>query len=234
MDKFDRWQKAANGMIRKIGVAPERDGSVAFTSEVTASGVKVALGHSDATYEQASAAVAAGASVFIHTYNAMSPLHHRNPGMVGCAMTSEGTYAELICDGHHVNPVAARALVLAKGWDRVALITDCMRAGGMPEGDYDIGGLPVIVADGTARLKDGGNLAGSVLNLDQAVRNVVDWGVASAEQALRMASEIPAKANGIDGVCGSIQPGRNADFIVLSPSLELRETYLGGKTVYEA
>jgi N-acetylglucosamine-6-phosphate deacetylase len=226
---FDAWQERACGRIRKVALAPEAPGALAFCREVADGDVKVALGHSDATFEEALAAIDCGASIFVHTYNAMSPLHHRAPGMVGAALCSDATYAELICDGHHVSPGAAEILVRARGHGHVALITDCVASGGLPDGEYDQDGLPVVLGGGAVRLKDGGNLAGSVLRLVLGVKNVVSWGVATLEEALRMASEVPARANGIDGDCGSIRPGRAADFIVLDQSLDLVATYVGGR-----
>ena len=228
LDALDLWQDAAGGLIRKSALAPERDGSLDYVRGATRRGVVPAIAHTDATYEQARAAVEAGASVFVHTYNAMSGLTHRAPGVVGCAMTSDDAYAELICDGLHVSPVACKALIRAKGWERVLLISDCLRCGGMPEGDYLLGELPIRLAGGVARLRDEGNIAGSVLTMAGAVKNVVDWGIVTAEQAIRMGTEIPARANGIDGSCGSIAPGRAADLVVLRPDLSLECTYLGG------
>lgn len=233
VDVFDGWQERAQGLVKKIAIAPERTGSVAFTEALAARGVHVALAHSDATYEQAMAAVDAGADVFVHTYNGMSPLHHREPGMVGAAMTSHGTYAEVICDGMHVRPPAVRALVKAKGVDHTVLVTDCLRCGGMPDGNYYLGEFPIMVQGGAARLKEGGNLAGSILTLDQAMRNVVDWNIATVEQAVRMASEIPARANGLADRCGSLRPGLDADFVVLDRDLTVRETYVSGSRVYQ-
>ena len=150
-------------------------------------------------------------------------------------MTTHGTYAEAICDGHHLNPIAVRALVNAKGADHTVLITDCMRAGGMPNGQYNLGDFPVVVEGGTARLMDDSHsLAGSILRLFEGVKNVYDWGVVSAEEAVRMASENPACSCGIDDVCGFIRPGYDADFIVITKNLQLEETFLGGKSVYKA
>lgn len=222
------WQEAAGGLIRKSALAPERAGACDYVRGAAELGVVPAIAHTDATYEQARAAVDAGASVFVHTYNAMSPLTHRAPGVVGCAMTSDDAFAELICDGLHVSPVACEALVRAKGWERVFLISDCLRCGGMPEGDYMLGELPIRLEGGVARLRDEGNIAGSVLTMAGAVKNVVDWGIVTAEQAIRMATEIPARANGIDGACGSIAAGRDADLVVLRPDLTLECVYLGG------
>ncbi|MGI6756013.1 MAG: N-acetylglucosamine-6-phosphate deacetylase [Atopobiaceae bacterium] len=225
---YDIWQKACHHIIKKSALAPERDHSQEYIHHVTADGCVAAIGHTSATYAEAAAAVLAGAKVFVHTYNAMSGLHHRDPGAVGCAMTSQDTYSELICDGQHVNPVAADALIRAKGWEHVFLITDCLRCGGMPDGNYFLGELPIVLSGGAAHLKEGGNLAGSVLTMAGAVKNVVDWGLVTAEQAIRMATEVAARANNIEDACGSILPGRDADLVVLNPDLTLAETYLGG------
>lgn len=231
IDAYERWQRSCGHMIKKSALAPERAHTAEYVRHVTSDGCVAAIAHTDATYAEAAAAVFAGAKVFVHTYNAMRGLHHREPGVVGCAMTCQDTYAELICDGHHVNPVACDALVRAKGWDHVFLITDCLSCGGMPDGDYFLGELPIVLSGGAAHLRDGGNLAGSVLTMAGAVKNVVDWGLVTAEQAIRMATEIPARANNIADVCGSILPGRDADLVVLNPDMTLAETYLGGRLV---
>ncbi|WP_071131618.1 N-acetylglucosamine-6-phosphate deacetylase [Enterococcus timonensis] len=233
IEVFDKWQEAAGGLIKKIAMAPERTGAVEFVKHVTQQGVVVSLGHSDATIEQAAEVVEAGASVFVHVYNGMRGLHHREPGMVGAAMTLRNVFGEMICDGHHVHPKAAQAYMDVRGRDHVALITDCMMAGGMPDGDYILGEFPVTVANGTARLKQDNNLAGSILKLKEGVKNVVDWGIATPEEAIAMASSVAATSCKIDDVCGFIAPGRDADFIVLDPDLELAATYLDGKKRYE-
>ncbi|HEL0023967.1 TPA: N-acetylglucosamine-6-phosphate deacetylase [Streptococcus equi subsp. zooepidemicus] len=234
LDEFAAWQKAAKGLIKKIALAPERDGVEAFVSEVTKQGVTVALGHSNGTYAEAKKAVAAGASVWVHAYNGMRGLTHREPGMVGAVYNIPGTVAELICDGHHVSPVACDILMQQKGHEHVALITDCMRAGGSPDGDYMLGEFPVIVENGTARLKDSGNLAGSILKLKDGIKNVVAWGIASPAEAIHMSSYVPAASVGIEDVCGQIKAGHAADFIVLDKDLELVATYLNGQKAFEA
>lgn len=233
LEVFNEWQEASGGLIKKIALAPEREGVTEFVETVTKQGVVVALGHSDGTLEEAQKAVEAGASVFVHAFNGMRGLHHREPGMVGATMTLHDVYAELICDGHHVHKNAMDVLVKTKGHDHIALITDCMMAGGMPDGDYMLGEFPVVVAEGTARMKDG-NLAGSILKLKEALKNVVDWGMATPEQAVMMASLIPAVSCNIDDQCGLIAKGRAADFIVLSDQMELEATYLDGELRYEA
>lgn len=232
IDKLREWIRLSNNFIKKIALAPERDGVDEFIEYAVSQGVAVALGHSDATYQQAKNAVEKGASIFVHTYNGMSPLHHREPGMVGAAMNLENIFAELICDGHHVHPVAANILMNVRGRDEVALITDCMMAGGMPEGEYILGEFPVNVKEGAARLESG-SLAGSILELKDAVKNVVDWGISSPEEAISMATNVPAKSVHIEEECGTISVGRDADFIVLTPTLELEETYLDGVCRYQ-
>lgn len=230
-EDFASWQEAAGGRIRKSALAAERDGAAEYCAKLASEGVVTSIGHSDATYDEALAAVNAGATCFVHTYNGMRGLHHREPGIVGCAMTTPETYAEIICDGHHVVPAAIKAVVNAKGWDHVVLITDCLGPGGMPEGEYMSGGLPVVMRDGACYLRDGSSLAGSIATLAQIVKNVYDWQVVTAEQALRMATEVPARSAGIAGSCGSILPGRDADFIVLDAELNLEATYMAGKLV---
>ena len=231
IEKLKKWKELSNGLVNKIAIAPERENVTDFIHKANAMGVYVALGHSDASYEDAMEAVNEGANIFVHTYNGMSGLHHRNPGMVGAAMNSNAI-SELICDGHHVNPAAANILMNVKGRDHIALITDCMSAGGMKDGDYMLGEFPVIVKDGTARLKDSGSLAGSILKLKDAVKNIVSWEIADVFEAIQMASLIPAKSIGIDDVCGKLKVGYDADFIILNEDLELEATYINGKRAY--
>lgn len=232
--ELEAWQEAAGGLLKKIAVAPERDGAAEFTRQATQEGVFVALGHTNATYEECLQGVDAGASLFVHVYNGMRGLHHREPGVVGAAMNCKDTYAELICDGHHVTPAACEALMNAHGRDRVTLITDCMRAGGLGDGESKLGEYKVIVKDGAARLADSGSLAGSILQLVNGVKNVVDWEIATPQEALHMATLSPAQSVKIDDVCGKIAAGYPADFIVLNDALDLKATYIDGEKVYQA
>lgn len=234
VEKLAKWHELSQGLVNKIAIAPERKGVKEFIEFAKSKGVYTALAHSDATYEEAAAAVEAGANIFVHIYNGMSGLHHRKPGMVGAALSLDKVFAEMICDGHHVHPAAARVVTRARGPKETVLITDCMRAGGMGEGQSRLGEFEVVVKDGTARLKDTGNLAGSILELKQGVKNVVDWGLVSPAEALRMASLTPAQSVGIESVCGRIAPGYEADFIVVSDQLELEATYLDGELRYQA
>ncbi|AEV94376.1 N-acetylglucosamine-6-phosphate deacetylase [Pediococcus claussenii] len=232
IEEFHKWQNAAHGLINKISIAPERKGAVEFTNVISAEGVTVALGHSDATFEQAKNCVEAGATMFTHTFNGMSGLDHRKPGMVGAAMSLNDVTDELICDGHHVNPYVVKTLINAKTPEHIALVTDCMKAGMMPDGNYILGEFPVEVANGTARLKSNGSLAGSILLLKDAVKNVVDWNVVTAEKAIQMASANAADSVNVGNQCGRILPGRDADFIVLNNEMQLEATYLDGNQVY--
>ncbi len=231
--ELDQWLASSKGLLKKIALAPEREGTAEFISYACKRGVVVALGHSDATYQEAVEAVEAGASVWVHAYNGMRGLNHREPGMVGAVYDIPNTYAELICDGYHVHICVCDILLHQKRPDHVVLITDCMSAGGQPDGDYMLGEYPVTVENGTARLKSNGALAGSILQLKDGVKNIVDWGLVSKADAIMMASLIPAISVGIDEVCGQIKEGHLADFIVLDKEMNLRATYLAGKKVYE-
>ena len=146
-------------------------------------------------------------------------------------MTTNGTYAEVICDGKHVSPAALKALVTAKGWDHTVLITDCLGCGGMPEGEYMSGGLPVVMRDGLCYLRDGDSIAGSVLTLAEGVKNVVDWEVVTAEKAIRMATEVAARSAHIEERFGFIKPGRAADLTIFNADMTLAATYVGGTLV---
>ncbi|WP_283577588.1 N-acetylglucosamine-6-phosphate deacetylase [Ligilactobacillus aviarius] len=234
IDEFHKWQESAHGLLNKISIAPERKGAAEFTRQAVEEGVVVSIGHSSATYEQAKRCIEAGASMFTHTYNGMNEFGHRDPGMVGAAYTMDDTTCEIICDGHHNAPAAVRVLIDQKTPDNVALVTDCMRAGLMPDGDYMLGELEVYVKDDMARLKVGDNLAGSILLLKDALKNVVDWNIATPEEAVRMGSLVPAKSMHMENKVGLIVPGADADFLILNPDMTLSETYLDGKSRYQA
>lgn len=233
IDILKSWQKKAKNLIRKIAIAPECKNSIEFTKYATENNISVALGHSSATFEQVEQAVNSGAKVFVHMYNGMSPLNHREPGMVGAAMALKNTYAELICDGHHVSPIAAKIIMDIKSRNNIALITDCMRAGAMDDGQYTLGKFNVNVKNGVARLSNG-SLAGSVLTMDNAVKNIVNWNISTLEDAIKMATYIPALSCNIDNICGSICQGMDADFIVIDNDFNIHETYINGICKYRA
>jgi N-acetylglucosamine-6-phosphate deacetylase len=232
IEKLANWQNLAKGHVKKIALAPERAGTLEFIDYATEHNIHTAIAHTEATYEQCKAAVEHGANIFVHTYNGMRGLHHREPGVVGAAITLKNVFDELICDGHHVHPVAAQVVMDGHGRDKTVLVTDCMRGGGLGDSESMLGEFPVLIKDGAARLVSDGSLAGSVLELISAVRNVVSWGLATPAEAIKMASLVPAQSVGIADVCGQIAQGYAADFIVLDSNLELAETYLDGKSVY--
>lgn len=231
--KLEAWQEAAKGAIKKVAVAPEYKGAPAFTQQAVNVGIVVGLAHSDATAEEALSCVQSGASEFIHTFNGMSGVHHRCPGVAAAALlTAATTFSELICDGNHVHPLAAKLVMQVKGTEHCVLVSDCLRAGGLPDGPSRLGELDVIVADGQARLVEGGSLAGSTIGLIQAMKNVVDWGLATPEEAINMASTNAALANNLDAICGTIAPGKKGDFLVLNDELELQKTFIAGQEVF--
>lgn len=221
-----KWKNLSGNLVNKIAIAPERENSIKFIKDATEEGVTISLAHSNATYEQAIDAVNHGAKIFVHTFNGMSPLHHRNPGMVGAALASDA-YCELICDGHHLHEGAAKVVLKAKTTDKTVLITDCMRAGGMKDGNYTLGDFDVIVKDGTARLHSG-SLAGSILKLCEAVKNLVDWNIATPFEAVKMASITPAKSVGLDKTIGSIAVGKCADINILNDDMTIDSVYIDG------
>jgi len=204
-------QKLSGGNIRLITIDPTLDGADEFIEKCVANGVKVSLGHTACNYETAVKVQKLGVDHITHTFNAMNPLHHREPGLIGAAMDT-GMYTELICDGIHVHPSVVRMLFAAHP-DKVVLISDSVPAAGMPDGEYESGGLKVMVKDGKAVLKDG-TIAGSTISLFDAMVNAVKFGV-PVEQAVNSATHIPAKSVGMEDVAGSISVGRRAEFLVV-------------------
>lgn len=192
-DAFEQLSGGADA-VRIITMAPEKDGSEEFIRWVTSQGVTVSIGHTDATAEQTHLAAEWGATHVTHTFNAQPALHHRAPGVPGAALTDDRLWAELICDGVHLHPDIIRLAVRAKGAKRVVAITDAMEAAGMPDGEYALGGQPVTVQHGEARLHDG-TLAGSVLTMRRALENLLRFGIAP-EDAAAMVTANPAESIG--------------------------------------
>ncbi len=222
---FDRLYEAAEGHVRLMTIAPELPGAVDLIAHATRRGVRVSLGHSDASAEQTLAAIEAGAINTTHTFNGMRPFDHRDPGILGTVLTDDRIYAELICDGVHVSPAAVKLWWKVKGEERAILVTDAISATGMPDGEYTLGGFPVQVANGRAMAR--GVLAGSVLTLDRAVENFVAFTGASVGQAVRLASANPAK------MLGSSTPelanGEPADLIAVDEQGKLLGSIVGGR-----
>lgn len=216
--------------VRLITVAPERTGCLDFISRLSSEGIAVSLGHSDCPYDVALSGLAAGAKGFTHLYNAMSPMDHRYPGMVGAALDSR-SWCELICDGVHLHPSAVRLACRAIGPDRIILVTDSIRARGMGNGVFELGDKRVFVNSDRACLDDG-TLAGSVLSMIDAIRNVVSWGAMSLSDALNAASFNPARYLGITDA-GRLVPGCVGDVVLLDEKkLSLEAVFVGGEPVF--
>jgi N-acetylglucosamine-6-phosphate deacetylase len=222
---FDRLWQASRGHIRIMTIAAELDGAREVIAQAASRGVCVSLGHTDADLTTSRAAVAAGARHATHTYNAMRPLGHRDPGIVGAVLSDSRLTADIIADGIHVDPVLVQLFLNAKGSDLSVLITDAISATGMPDGTYHIGTIEVEVKQG--RCLAGGVLAGSVLTMDRAVRNVMRFAQWDLQQALRPATATPARVAGLTNQ-GTIKAGARADFVALSPTGDVRNTIVGG------
>jgi len=223
---LDKFVTAAQGNALILTIAPELLGAMPCIDAARKAGMVVGIGHTDATYEQARAAVARGAHHAIHTYNAMRPFSHRDPGVIGAVLTSPDITAELIADGVHVDETAMRILLQAKGAGGVVLISDGISATGMPDGKYMLGGLEVTVSGGVCRNIEG-KLAGSTLTLDRALRNIVNLG-ASLPGALGMLTMNPAKLLGIEHKKGVLRANADADIILLNERFEITQVYARG------
>ncbi|MEW6724021.1 MAG: N-acetylglucosamine-6-phosphate deacetylase [Bacillota bacterium] len=219
------------GLIRLVTLAPELPMGQEIVTELTKQGIIVSLGHSEASYEQAQAAVEAGLSHCTHTYNALPALHHRAPGALGALLTDDRVSCEIIADLHHVHPAAIRLLVQAKGLDRVVAITDSIPAAGLPDGEYCMARQVITVANSTARLTTG-ELAGSLISMNQALRNLVEVVGLSLPEAIRLTSANPARRLGMAGR-GLIAAGYRADLAFLDQAYRVRQTLLDGLTVYQ-
>jgi N-acetylglucosamine-6-phosphate deacetylase len=210
----ERLLTAGRGTVRMVTLAAELPHAADAVARITAAGALAAVGHTDATYDETRAAIDAGATVATHLFNAMRPLHHREPGPVPALLEDGRVTVELICDGVHLHPAVVRTAVAAAGADRVALVTDAMAATGVGDGDYLLGALAVRVENGVARLVEGGAIAGSTLTMDRAFRFVVDAGV-PVEDAVLMSSTNPARLLGMSERVGSVAVGLDADLVVL-------------------
>ena len=219
---FQRFYEESGGIVRLVDVAPEQPGGLDFVEKASQL-CTVSIAHTSADYDQAKAAFDKGVTHATHLFNAMSGLHHRKPGVVGAVFDDSRVRGELICDGFHIHPAVLRAAFRLLG-DRALIVSDSMRANGMPEGEaFDLGGQMVTVHQGKALLPDG-TIAGSVTNLHQEIKNLVSFGV-PFEQAVKAATLLPARAIGLDGEIGSIAPGKRADLVVLDETLDIAAVY---------
>ena len=225
---FEKFWQAAEGQIRLMTIAPELPGAKETIAYATSLGVRISLGHSDANTAAAQRGVRAGAVTATHTFNAMRRFDHRDAGLIGEVLTNDHLFAEIICDGLHVDPTVVHLFWKAKGPERALLITDAMAGTGMPDGNYRLGELEVRVKNGRAIIGED-TLAGSTLTLDRAIRNFAEFTGAGFTATVPLATRNPARMAGIDAEIGVLAPGRSADIAVLSAKHEVIETFLRGE-----
>lgn len=218
---------ASGGAVRMLTIAPEINGAIETIAAAKTLGIHSSLGHSNATFAEANAGIQAGARHATHTFNAMRPLDHREPGILGAVLSDDRMTADLIADGLHIDPAVVKLFLRAKGLDRVILITDAISATGMPDGTYKLGGFDVEVKGDRCDLN--GKLAGSVLTLDRAVRNVMRFVPLGLEKAIQLVTQNPARLLGLADTHGTLMAGAMADVVVLTPNGEIVATMAGGQ-----
>ena len=226
---FRRYQELARGHVLYMTAAPEVPGVLPMIREI-AGEVTIAIGHSAATYDEACAAIQAGAKAATHTFNAMRPFHHHEPGIIGAVLESD-IYCEAITDGLHLNPATLRLLLKVKGWDRVAAITDSIMAAGLPDGQYKLGVNDVTVRNGDARLTHGDARAGSTLTQARSVKNLLAFTGKPLETIAGLLTKNPAALLGLTGQ-GSLAPGSYADITAVTREGDILATIVRGETVY--
>ena len=220
-------------LIKVITYAPEKDTNLEFTKYISKNtDIVLSMGHTNATYNQARNAIENGAKHVTHLFNAMTPLNHRDPGVVGSALINSDVKCELIADTIHVDKDLYEMLIKTKGVENLILVTDSMEAGNMPDGIYNIGGHPVKLENGAPRLVSNGALAGSVLNLNTAVKNVLNNTTLNINQAIQLASLTPAKSIGVSDRKGSLEVGKDADIVIFDKELNCKATFVEGNSVY--
>ncbi|MGB2571127.1 N-acetylglucosamine-6-phosphate deacetylase [Micromonospora citrea] len=229
-DELSELIELGGGAVRMVTLAPERAGALDAIKLLTSHGVIAAVGHTDATYDETRAAVAAGASVATHLFNGMRPVHHREPGPVVALLDAPNVVCELVADGVHLHDGMLGFATSTAGPERAALITDAMAAAGMPDGTYELGGQDVVVSAGVARLARDGAIAGSTLTMDAALRHAVTAGIPIAD-AVRMVATTPARAIGLGDKVGALQVGLRADLVVLDDDLDVVRVMRGGSWV---
>ncbi|MBM7624583.1 N-acetylglucosamine-6-phosphate deacetylase [Sporohalobacter salinus] len=219
--------------IKLFALAPEKENSLKLIKFLSQNGIEVSLGHTNASYEETEAAVNSGAKLAVHAFNGMKGLHHRKPGVVGSVLSNDQLNAELIADNIHVHQAVMKILYNCKGKDGICLISDCMRAGGLEDGEYTLGELDITVKDSIARTKSG-SLAGSTLRLIDAVKNIVELVGVDLSAAIQMAALNPARLLGLDEQLGSIKEGKKANLAVIDEDYEVMMTIINGELVYQA
>lgn len=228
LDEFIKW---SNNQIKLVTMAPEAPGGLEFIRHARSMGIFVSMGHSNATFDEAKESVQAGVTNATHAFNAMREFNHRDPGILGIVLADESVWAELIADGVHVDPMVVEILLRCKGPRKILLVTDSISACGQPDGEYQVGPLRVTVTEGVCRNLEG-RLAGSTLTQDRALRNMMRWTKVSLAEAAFMTSRNPAESLGITSQKGSIEPGLDADLVLLDDDLNVQMTFCEGRLVF--
>ncbi|GAA1386574.1 N-acetylglucosamine-6-phosphate deacetylase [Peribacillus frigoritolerans] len=229
---FKRWQKMAENQIKLVTLAPEQPNGLDLATHLRGTGVVASIGHSDATYDQIDEAIQAGTTHVTHLYNGMRGLHHREPGVLGAAYLRDELYVELIADGIHCRPEMIKLAYNQITSERMILITDSLRAKWLEKGTYDLGGQPVNVDETKATLSDG-TLAGSILKMNDAIKNTMEYTGCSMTDIIKMTAENPAKQLRIFDRKGSIQVGKDADLVILNDRLDVEMTFCRGNLAFK-
>lgn len=228
MELIRCYQEAAQGYIHYITIAPEVEGAQRCIHELAKQGIIVALGHSGANYDITMKCINEGATAATHIFNAMSPLEHHEPGIVGAILESD-IYCEALCDGRHLHPAMVRLLLKVKGVDKMVAVTDSMMAAGLEDGEYKLGINDVVVTDGDAKIKSTGVRAGSTLTMNQALKNMMSFTHLSLEEILPVFTTNPAKVAGIRRRTGIFECGKNADIVILDKDMHVKQTFVRGQ-----
>ena len=233
LEEFEEIWEASNHTIRIVTLAPEIDGAKLLIKKLRELGVVASIGHSNATYTQAVDAIKLGIRHATHMFNRMSGFDPREPGVIGAVLTYGELTAELICDEIHVHPATMRLLTRVKGSKKVVLVTDAIRAAGMPDGEYALGKLQVVVKDGVSKIRSG-DLAGSTLTMDRALRNMMELVKLPLRTAIKMATINPAVAINVDKNEGSLEPGKDADIVIIDDKINVYMTIVKGNIMYKS
>lgn len=221
----------SNGKMKMVSLAPEMEGAIDIITFLKSEGITVAMAHTNSTFQEAKKGIDYGSTVATHLFNGMRNFTHREPGIIGASLIDDRVFCEIIYDRIHLHDASVEIALKMKGVDKIILVSDAMRAAGLEDGDYELGGQKVIVREGAARLENG-SLAGSTLNLRDAVYNMVHFLNISIQDAIRMASLTPAKAIGVDNMKGSIEIGKDADLILLDNNINITATIVGGNFLW--
>lgn len=233
IETFKHYNKVSGSNIKLVSLAPEEDGALDLIMYLSKHNIVASIGHSAATYDEVISSVSKGLKCVTHTYNAQKPIHHREIGTVGAAMLCDELYCELICDGIHVSYPAVRLLIRNKPLDKIVLVTDSLRVKHLDDGKYTEPSGQVIIKDGgVARLEDG-TIAGSILKMNQAVKNLMDFTGISLIDAVKCATENPAKNLGVYDQMGSIKEGKLANLLVIDKNINIYKTIVNGFVLYE-